>query len=317
MDTRSVGGSGLVISALGLGTMGWGRETGPDDAGEQLRAFVDAGGTLVDTAAGYADGDSERLLGRLLTDEGLAGEVVLATGAGAGDPTGPRRVDVGRRALLGALDDSLDRLGRDHVDLWQVQAWSDTVPLAETLSACEAAVASGRTRYVGVVGLSSWQTALAVSGLGGSRFGATPVSDQVEYSLVRRDPEAELVGAAAHLGVGLLASCPLGRGVLTGSYRAGTPAAARADPPDRAAYVRRHADPRSRRIVQAVCAAAEGLEVEPLQVALAWVRDRPGVASAVAGARTAREWAGVLGSAALTLPPEITAALDEVSAPGT
>ena len=233
-----------------------------------------------------------------------------------GPAPGTPRVDVGRRALLGALDASLDRLGRDHVDLWQVQAWSDTVPLAETLSACEAAVASGRTRYVGVVDHSSWQTALAVSGLEDSRFGARPVSDQVEYSLVRREPEAELVGAAAHLGVGLLASCPLGRGVLTGSYRSGTPAAARGDSPERSAFVRRYADPRSRRIVQAVCAAAEGLEVEPLQVALAWVRDRPGVASAVAGARTAQEWAAVLGSAAVTLPPEITAALDEVSAPG-
>lgn len=315
MDTRSVGASGLVVSALGLGTMTWGRETGADDAAGLLRAFVDAGGTLVDTGAGYADGESERLLGRLLTDRGLAARIVLATGAGAGDPTGPRRVEVGRRALLGALDASLDRLGRDHVDLWQVQGWSDDVPLAETLSACEAAVASGRTRYVGLADHASWQTALAVAGARDSRFGAAPVSVQVEYSLVQRHPEAELAAAAAHLGVGLLAWSPLGRGVLTGTYRSGVPAG-RADSPQRAAFVRRHADPRSRRIVQAVCAAADGLGVEPLQVALAWVRDRPGVASAIAGAQTADQWVPVLGSAAVTLPPEITAALDDVSAPG-
>ena len=315
VDTRRVGTSGLSVSSIGLGTMTWGRETSEEDAAEQLRAFVDAGGTLVDTAAGYADGDSERLLGRLLADEGLAGEVVVATGSGVGRRGGVRVVDVGRRALLGDLDASLDRLGRDHVDLWQVQAFSPGVPLAETLSACEAALASGRTRYVGVSDHRSWQLALAVAGLRESRFGALPVSDQVEYSLLDRSAEAELVPAARHLGVGLLARSPLGRGVLTGKYRTGVPADSRAASPTWSAFVERYADRRSRRVVEAVCTAADGLGVAPLQVALAWVRDRPGVASAVAGARTAAQWRTVLGSAGVTLPPEIVTALDEVSAP--
>ncbi len=315
VDTRRVGTSGLTVSAIGLGTMTWGRETDEPDAAEQLRAFVDAGGTLVDTAAGYADGDSERLLGRLLADEGLAGEVVVATGSGVRRRGSTRVVDVGRRALLGDLDSSLDRLGRDHVDLWQVQAWSADVPLAETLSACEAALASGRTRYVGVAGHSSWQTALAVAGLRDSRFGALPVSDQVEYSLLNRSVEAELVPAAAHLGVGLIARSPLGRGVLTGKYRTGVPADSRAASPTWSGFVERYTDRRSRRVVEAVCTAADGLGVEPLQVALAWVRDRPGVASAVAGARTAAQWRAVLGTTAVRLPPEIVTALDDVSAP--
>ena len=315
VDIRRVGTSGLRVSALGLGTMTWGRETDDDAAAEQLRAFVDAGGTLVDTAAGYADGDSERLLGRLLADEGLAGEVVVATKSGVTRRAGARVVDVGRRALLGDLDASLDRLGRDHVDLWQVQAWSADVPLAETLSACEAALASGRTRYVGVSNHSSWQTALAVAGLRESRFGAVPVSDQVEYSLLARGVEAELVPAAGYLGVGLLAWSPLGRGVLTGKYRTGVPADSRAASPVWSGFVDRYTDRRSRRVVEAVSTAADGLGVEPLQVALAWVRDRPGVASAISGARTAAHWRSALGAAAVRLPAEIATALDDVSMP--
>lgn len=315
VEIRQVGNSGLRVSALGLGTMTWGRETSADQADGQLRSFVDAGGTLVDTAAGYADGDSERLLGGLLADAGLAADVVVATKSGISRRSGNRVVDVSRRALLGDLDASLDRLGRDHIDLWQVQAWSAQVPLAETLSACEAALASGRVRYVGVSNHRSWQLALAGAGLRESPFGAVVVADQVEYSLVQRSPEAELVAAADHLGVGLLAWSPLGRGVLTGKYRHGVPAGSRAASPDWSGFVGRYRDARSRRIVEAVCTAADGLGVSPLQVALAWVLHRPGVASAISGARTAAHWAEVVTGTAVVLPPEIVSALDEVSAP--
>ena len=165
VEIRRVGSSGLRVSALGLGTITWGRETSADQAERQLRSFVAAGGTLVDTSPGYADGDSERLLGRLVSDAGLAGELVLATKSGISRRGGDRVVDISRRALLGDLDASLDRLGRDHVDLWQIHAWSDEVPLAETLSACEAALASGRVRYIGVSNHRSWQLALAAAGL--------------------------------------------------------------------------------------------------------------------------------------------------------
>lgn len=314
MDIRRVGTSGLTVSALGLGTMTWGRDTDEHEAAEQLRGFVDAGGTLVDTAAGYSDGDSERLLGRLLRDEGLASEVVLATKAGISRASGTRVVDTGRRALLNGLDASLDRLGRDHVDLWQVHAWSADVPLDETLSACEAALASGRSRYIGVSNFAAWQLALAVTGQRDSRFGAVPVADQVEYSLLERRPESELVAAAEHLGVGLIAWSPLGRGILTGKYRSGVPVDSRAASASWSAFVARHSEPRARRIVEAVTTAADGLGVAPLHVALAWVRDRRGVASVLAGARTAEQWRTVLDGVAVRLPAEIVTALDEVSA---
>lgn len=310
-----MGASGLAVSAIGLGTMTWGRDTDQAAAGAQLRIFLDAGGTLVDTAADYADGDAERLVGRLLADEGIAGRVVLATKAGGtrgGSVGGPV---TGRRALLGSLDASLDRLGRDHLDLWQVPLWSGEVPLAETLSACEAALASGRVRYIGVCNHAAWQLALAAAGQRTSPFGATVVSDQVELSLLERRPEGELADAAAHLGVGLLAWSPLGRGVLTGKYRSGVPADSRAASPLWSGFVAPHRGPRARRIVEAVTTAADGLGVVAAQVALAWARDRPAVAAVLVGARTPDQLRTAAGAAELVLPAEITRALDEVSAP--
>src|SRR4051794_35770257 len=150
MEQRAVGRSGLRVSRLGLGTMTWGRGTDEHEAADQLKAFLEAGGTLLDTAAGYGDGESERLIGGLIGSLVDREDVVLATKAGISRRTGERVVDTSRRALLDALDASLRRLGTDRVDLWQVHTWSDETPLDETLAAVDTAVSSGRTRYAGV-----------------------------------------------------------------------------------------------------------------------------------------------------------------------
>ncbi len=163
MELRSLGRSGLKVSRLGLGTMTWGRDTDEHEAADQMSAFLDAGGTLVDTAAGYGDGESERVIGGLLASKVDREEVVLATKAGVSRRTGERVVDTSRRALLDALDGSLQRLGTDHVDLWQVHAWSADTPLDETLGAVDAAVSSGRTRYAGISNYTGWQTGRAVT----------------------------------------------------------------------------------------------------------------------------------------------------------
>jgi len=311
MQQRYVGASGLRVSSLALGTMTWGRDTDEHEAREQLAAFLQAGGTLVDTADGYGDGMAEELIGGLLPGLASRGDVVLCTKAGLGSRAGA--VDTSRRALLAALDTSLARLGTDYVDLWLVHAWSDDVPLDETLSALEWAVSTGRARYVGVCNYGGWQSARAAT-LAEVR-GTTPlVAHQVEYSLLARQAESEVVGAAQALGLGLLAWSPLGRGVLTGKYRHGTPADSRAASPHLAAFVEHHLDDRSRRIVDAVVTAADGLGCSPAEIALAWVRDRPGVVAPVVGARTAAQLRGTLTSAEVHLPPEIRDALDEVSA---
>jgi aryl-alcohol dehydrogenase-like predicted oxidoreductase len=137
----------------------------------------------------------------------------------------------------------------------------------------------------------------------------------VEYSLLQRGVEREVLPAAAALGLGVLAWSPLGRGVLTGKYRSGTPADSRAASPHLAGFVEAYLDQHSRRVVEAVATAAEGLGVQPLEVALAWVRDTPAVTAAIVGARTAAQLRGVLTGEDLSLPDEIRAALDEVSAP--
>jgi aryl-alcohol dehydrogenase-like predicted oxidoreductase len=297
---------------MGLGTLTWGRDTDQHEAADQLRDFVDAGGTLIDTAAAYGDGAAEELLGSLLGGVAEREELAICTRSGISWRDGGLRVNTSRAAMLSGLDDSLARLRTEHVDLWLVQGWCDDVPLEETLSALEFATSSGRVRYVGFSNYSGWQTARAATLLGGM---ARPVATEVEYSLVQRGVEREVLPAAQALGLGLLAWSPLGRGVLTGKYRTGTPADSRAASPHLSGFVGTYLDKRSRRVVDAVVTAADGLGCSPLEVAIAWVRDREGVASALVGARTAAQLRGSLMSEDVELPTEIRSALDEVSAP--
>lgn len=313
MEQRYLGRSGLKVSRLGLGTLTWGRDTDEHEARDQLKTFAEAGGTLLDTAAGYGDGASEELIGSLLGDVVARDDVVIATKAGVQRSRGDREVDVSRGHLLRTLDASLRRLGTDHVDLWQVHAWSDAVPWEETLSALDTAVTSGRAAYVGVSNYTAWQVAMTATWQRCGTGRAALVSDQVEYSLLNRGAEQSLLPAAAELGVGVLAWSPLGRGVLTGKYRSGTPADSRAASPHFANFVGAYLDARAARIVEAVARAAEGLQWSPTEVALAWVRDRPGVSAALVGARTAAQLRGALTAEECVLPAEIRAALDDVS----
>ncbi len=311
MEQRHLGHSGLRVSRIGLGTMSWGQDTDADEAASQLVAFADLGGTLVDTADVYCDGESERILGGLLDDLVPREDIVLATKAVARRGDGPFGGGASRGALLCALDGSLRRLGVDHIDLWQLHAWDTAVPLEETLAAVDAAVTSGKVRYAGVSNYCGWQLATAAT-MQKSR-GMPLVSTQMEYSLLERGIEREVAPAAAHHGIGLLAWAPLGRGVLTGKYRAATPADSRGASTHFAPYVDHHRNERAARIVQAVVTAADGLATSPLSVALAWVRDRPGVTSAIVGARDTGQLLGSLVSEELTLPAAIRAALDDVS----
>lgn len=307
-----MGTSGLSVSRLALGTMTWGRTTDEEGAREQLRTFLDAGGNLVDTAHGYSDGASEEIIGRLIDDDVQREDLVICTKSGISRRSGNRVVDTSRHSLLSQLDTSLERLGTDHVDLWLVHTWSDEAPLTETLSALEWAVNTGRARYVGVSNFSGWQAARAMSLLEQARVPL--VANEIEYSLANRSAEPDLLAAAQALGFGLLPWSPLGRGVLTGKYRNGVPADSRAASRDFPRFTARYLDDRSTGIVEALAIAAKGLEVSLAEVALAWVRDRPGVVSPVVGARTTAQLRTSLASESLELPDELVAALDEISA---
>lgn len=300
MQRRRVGGSGLQVSRIGLGTMTWGYDTDPDAAADQLRVFVQSGGTLVETADGYGGGAAQDVLAGLLRRVVARDDLVLA-GRGGATPHGG---GAGRGALLTGLDRLLRRLGTEHLDLWQLPGWDADVPLDETLAAAEAAVMTGRVRYVGLVAPAGWQLATVAERARGRWAAAVPVCAQGEYSLLARDAEAELLPAAAHHGVGMLAWAPLGRGLLTGR-----------DAVEHSPYVEERRTDRAARIVQAVLTAAEGLGTTPLAVALAWVRDRPGVSAAVVGARDSAQLVASTAAEAVALPEAIRAALDDVSAP--
>ncbi len=315
MEQRKLGNSGVKVSRLALGTMTWGRDTDEHEAAEQLRHFIDAGGNFVDTAAVYGDGDSERVLGGLLGVLIPREELVIASKAGISFKTGERKVDNSRTSLISDLDRSLTRLKTDYIDLWQIHTWDENTPLEETLSALDYAVSSGKARHVGVSNFSGWQLARSFS-LQNPLFGKAPIiSVQNEYSLLNRKVEREVLPACTNLGVGMLAWSPLGRGVLTGKYRSGIPSDSRGATPHFSAFIQPFLDEGSSRIVEAVIVAADGLGLSPLEVALSWVRDCPGVTSAVIGARTGAQLRGALSSEAVTLPIPVRQALDEISAP--
>jgi aryl-alcohol dehydrogenase-like predicted oxidoreductase len=310
--TRNVGRSGLKVSELALGTMTWGIETDLDEAAAQLVAFHDAGGTLIDTAASYGYGEAERMLGQLVADVVPRADLMIATKAGITRTAEERVVDASRGALLRQLDASLRSLGTDYVDLWYVHYVDDSVPFAETLSALDAAVAAGKVRYAGVSNYCGWRIARAATWQQAVP-GRTPVvANQVRYSLLDRGIEREVVPACLELGVGIFPYSPLGGGVLTGKYRGGIPADSRAAAARPLPLDQR---PGAAGIVEAVATAAEGLASSPVAVALAWLRDRPGVTAAVLGARTLGQLTALLAGEVLELPEEIREALDDVSAP--
>ncbi len=311
MLTRRLGATGLAVSRLGLGTMAWGTRTEPEDARDVLTTFRAAGGTLLDTAHGYAGGRAEELLGEFLQGPDRE-EVVLVTKSGISRESGDRVVDCSRRAMMHQLDTSLRRLHTDHVDVWLAHAWDPDTPVEETVGALVWAHESGRARYVGVSNHTGWQVARTMSLL--ERAGVPLVADSVEYSLVVRSPERGVTDAAAALGFGLLPWSPLGRGVLAGRYRTGVAADSRLASDEFARFAGKHVGDHTRGVVEAVRTAADGLGVSPAVVALAWVRDRPGVTAPVIGPRTPSQLAVLLQSEDLELPDQIVDALDEVSA---
>ncbi|MBV2363735.1 aldo/keto reductase [Streptomonospora nanhaiensis] len=314
MEQRQVGGSGLWVSRTALGTMTWGKDTPEEEAADQLTAFVDAGGTLVDTADIYGGGQSERILGRLVSGMVRRDDVIIATKSGH-TPEGFRPCDLSRRHLLAALEASLRRLGTDHVDLWQLHVRDPDTPVEETLSALDTALTSGKVRYAGTGDFTAWQfTKYAAWQRAASGLYRTPiVSAGCEYSLLNRGAERDLLPAVIDHGAGLIAWSPLGRGVLTAQYRNGVPSDSRAARSHMASYVEPYLGERSRRIVESVCTAAEGLGVSPLAVALSWVRDREGVAAATVGPRTTAQLEEILATEGVELPREIREALDDAS----
>jgi aryl-alcohol dehydrogenase-like predicted oxidoreductase len=322
MEYRTLGRSGCAVSTYALGTMTFGHETDQDGAHAQLDRFVEAGGTLVDTADVYSAGASEQIIGRWLAARPaeIRDRVVLATKGRFPTGEGPNDVGLSRRHLSAALDASLRRLGVDRVDLYQVHAFDPWTPLEETLRFFDDAVRAGKIHYPGLSNFTGWQLQRAV-GLAEFRQLAVPVTLQPQYNLLVREIEWEIVPAARANGLGLLPWSPLGGGWLTGKYRREqrpTGATRLGENPERGveAYDRRSGVQRTWDVVDAVREVAEARGVSMAQVALAWLVDRPAVSSVILGARTLEQLEDDLGAAGLHLGEEETARLDAVSDPG-
>ncbi|MGR6967654.1 aldo/keto reductase [Geodermatophilus sp. URMC 61] len=322
MEYRTLGRSGCAVSALALGTMTFGAETDEAGAHEQLDLFVEVGGTLVDLADVYSAGAAEEITGRWLASRpaDVRDRVVLATKGRFPMGEDPNALGTSRRHLRRALDDSLRRLGVDHVDLYQLHAWDPLTPLEETLRFLDDAVSAGKIGYPGLSNFTAWQVQKAVD-LAEHQHLAVPVTLQPSYSLLVRDVEFEIVPACLHNGLGMLPWGPLGGGWLSGKYtRAQRPEGATrlGEDPGRGmeAYDRVGSRQRTWDVLEVVQDVAEARGVSMSQVALAWLLDRPAVTSVILGARTTGQLSDDLGVVGVTLEPEELARLDAVSDPG-
>jgi aryl-alcohol dehydrogenase-like predicted oxidoreductase len=321
MEHRTLGPTGTAVATIALGTMDFGSLTPEADAHAILDAYLDAGGNFIDTSNVYNGGLVEEILGRWFADRpsDVTDRVVLTTkGRFSPDPD-INAVGSSRRGLRRSLDGSLRRLGRDHVDLYQLHAWDPITPIEETLSFLDDAVHAGKINYVGLSNFTGWQLQLTLSTA--KQMGvALPVTIQQQYSLLSRESEWEVVPAALHNGVGVLPWSPLAGGFLSGKYRRGTAPgpdtrAGSGNPLYQWVSAEYAGSDRTWAVIDAVVGIAEEIGATPTQVALSWLADRPAVVAPITSARTVEHLAENLGASGLHLDATATSALDELSAP--
>jgi aryl-alcohol dehydrogenase-like predicted oxidoreductase len=320
MHYRTLGNSGTVVSTYALGTMTFGAEADEAVSHAILGSYVGAGGNLIDTADVYGRGASESIIGRWLAAHPRAREQVVIATKGRFEMGGGRN-DLGtsRRHLARALDASLQRLGVEQIDLYQMHAWDGVTPLEETLRFLDDAVRSGKIAYYGFSNFLGWQLTKAVHVARAHGF-TPPVTLQPQYSLLVREIESEIVPACRDAEIGLLPWSPLAGGWLTGKYQrdAGPTGATRlGEDPERGmeAWEPRNKQERTWRILDVVGAIAKAKGASPAQVSLAWLAAQPAVTSVILGARNTAQLADNLGAASVKLTPAELARLDTVSAP--
>jgi aryl-alcohol dehydrogenase-like predicted oxidoreductase len=311
----TLGRSGLRVSPLTLGTMTFGEDWGwganPETSEAILAEYLDRGGNIVDTANVYTNGHAEKIIGDFFAARpGQRERVVLSTkffgNLHPGDPNGGGS---SRKALIAQLNESLRRLQTDYVDLYWLHNWDRRAPIEETLRALDDLVTSGKVRYVGLSDVPAWVAAQAQT-IGQFRGWVPVTALQLEYSLLERTPEGELLPMAEALGIGVLPWSPLRGGHLSGKYARNNDA-----PVD--SRRSRFAQPNERdwEVIEAVARVAADLGTGSAEVALAWVRSRPAVSSTLIGARTIEQLRSNLASLEITLAPELLVALDESSTP--
>jgi aryl-alcohol dehydrogenase (NADP+) len=312
---RTLGRSGLRVSPFALGAMNFGAEGGwgcdVEESEKIIGSYLDRGGNFIDTANFYTNGHSEAILGDYFAARpGLRDRVVLASkffgNLYPGDPNGG---GAGRKAVIAQLEQSLRRMKTDYLDVYWLHNWDAHTPVEETMRTLDELVTAGRIRYVGFSNTPGWYTAQAHT-MALLRCWAPVIALQVEYSLLARTVEGELVPLALDAGMGLTPWSPLAGGFLSGKYSRGVAAQDTrrgliTGGPGEAQYV----------VIDALTAVAAEVGASPAAVALAWLRGRPGVAAPILGPRRIGHLDANLAALDVALGERQIAALDEASAP--
>jgi aryl-alcohol dehydrogenase-like predicted oxidoreductase len=313
----TMGHSGLRVSPLCLGAMTFGKEWGwgsePEEAKRILDAYVDRGGNFIDTANGYTKGHSEAIIGEHLAhDRKKRDRVVLATkfvtNMFMGDPNGGGS---NRKAVISQCEESLRRLKTDYIDLYWLHAWDKTTPIEETMRALDTLVEQGKVRYLGFSDTPAWKVAQAQT-MAALRGWSPLVALQIEYSLLQRTVEGELVPMAQELGLGITPWGPLRGGALSGKYKRADKGKHEAG---RGARVTSYLDDRTFDLLDVMEGIAKELGTTVPRIALSWVQHRPGVTSTIIGARTMEQLDDNVGALDVKLTPAHVAALDKVTKP--
>jgi aryl-alcohol dehydrogenase-like predicted oxidoreductase len=313
----TLGHSGLRVSPFCLGTMtfgedwGWGSSVAEAEA--VMARFIERGGNFVDTANVYTKGHSERIIGDYIgRDHSRRDRVVIATKFfGNLYPGDPNAGGAGRKNIVASCEQSLRRLQTDYIDLYWMHAWDRFTPIDETMRALDDLVQAGKVRYIGFSDTPAWKVAQAQT-LASLRGWSRLIALQIEYSLLERTVEGELIPMALELGLGVTPWSPLRSGALSGKYTRANAATAKADRGER---VTAQLGEKAFAIIDELIRVAGTHGTSPAAIALAWVQHRPGVASTIIGARRLDQLEQNLAALDVALSRDEVAALDTLSKP--
>jgi aryl-alcohol dehydrogenase-like predicted oxidoreductase len=316
----TLGRSGLLVSPLSMGTMtfgtdwGWGTEEAV--SASLFDAYIGGGGNFIDTANGYTNGTSEKMLGKFMRERGLRDRLVLATKFSfSTDPGDPNAAGNGRKHIYQALENSLRRLQTDYIDLYWLHAWDMVTPVEEVIATFTDLVRAGKIRHYGFSDTPAWYAARAYT-LAEKEGKERPIALQLEYSLAERSIEREHVPAAQELGIGICPWSALAAGFLSGKYKREGVSGRGDGRLAKSAPIFERFTERNWRILDVLVDVAKQVQKTPSQVALNWVATQPGTTSTILGATKLAQLEDNVAALEFTIPAELRAKLDEVSALG-
>ncbi|MBO1040861.1 aldo/keto reductase [Brucella pituitosa] len=314
-----LGRSGLRVSRFALGAMTFGNGgvrgiggswgTDEDNARTIFNRYLEMGGNFIDTADSYGAGLSETLVGKFVTETASRDRVVIATKYSNNlQPGNPNAGGNGRKNMMRAVEQSLNRLKTDYIDLYMVHTWDGMTPVEEVMRGFDDLIRAGKIRYCGLSDVPSWYAARAQTWAEAHAL-SQPISLQLPYSLVERSIEQEFVPLGQNLGMGITAWSPLAMGLLSGKYRAGGEGRLNRDNAEGLGLFTE----RNMRIVAALSEVSDAMGKSMAQIALNWVVTQPGIGAAIIGASKLTQLDDNLGALAFTIPDELRIKLDEAS----